>query len=123
MAEYEYALIDGDQLQKKLEDAPPDNEDRRRGYALVNVLPRESFEREHIPGSINAPQGQEDELEQRFDKEKEIIVYCASPECEASSKAADELTRRGFRRIVDYEAGMSEWKHAGHPVEGSNPGP
>ncbi len=30
----------------------------------------------HIPGSINIPQGNEDEFERRFAKDKEIIVYC-----------------------------------------------
>lgn len=112
------APIDRTQLEKMLRDAPPNNEDPFVGYALVNVLPRDEFEEEHIPGSINIPQGQEDRFEDRCDRGKEIVVYCASPECDASPKVADELVRRGFRRVVDYRAGTSDWKRRGHPVEG-----
>lgn len=116
MAERDYATIERDQLERKLEMSHPDNEDARKGFALVNVLPRESFEREHIPGSISIPKGEEDAFEGRFDKGKEIIVYCASPSCPASPEMAEELSRRGFERVVDYEAGLSDWKDAGNQV-------
>ena len=117
MTATDYATIDGPQLAKKLETSSPDHDDRRQGFALVNVLPRDRFEREHIPGSINVPHGGEDVLEKRFDKGKEIIVYCASRDCDASPKAARELASRGFQRVVDYEAGLADWKQAGRPVE------
>jgi len=116
MAQNDYATIEREQLQKKLETSSPDNENATRGFALVNVLGRDAFEEEHIPGSINIPKGREDEFEKRFDHGKEIIVYCASPSCDASPKVAAELVRRGFGRVVDYEAGMSEWKAVGNQV-------
>ena len=116
MADAEYAIIERQQLERKLETSQPDNEDARKGFALVNVLGSDAFEKEHIPGSINIPKGREEDFEKRFDRGKEIIVYCASPGCDASPKVAAELTRRGFGRVVDYEAGMSAWKEAGNPV-------
>ena len=116
MAQTDYATIDREQLQRKLETSSPDNENARRGFALVNVLGRDAFEKEHIPGSINIPKGREEDFEKRFDHGKEIIVYCASPGCDASPKVAAELTRRGFSRVVDFEAGMSDWKEAGNQV-------
>ena len=117
MAE-EYATITRDQLARKLETHAPDNESAREGFALVNVLGQEAFEREHIPGSINVPADEIDELEQRFDEGKEIIVYCASPSCDASPKVARKLAERGFRRVVDYEGGMSDWRKGGQPISG-----
>lgn len=113
-----YATIERDQLARKLETSSPDNVDQRQGFALVDVLGHESFADEHIPGSINIPRGQEDAFEQRFDREKEIILYCASPSCDASPRAAEELARRGFRRVVDYPGGISDWKEGGQPLEG-----
>jgi len=104
--------ITGQELKRKLEGGKPNNEDRSKGFALVNVLGPKEFEREHIPGSINIPVGNEEEYEQRFDKNKEIIVYCASPSCDASERAAKSLMDRGFQHVVDYEMGMSDWKSA-----------
>jgi len=114
MSEGTYARITREQLAKKLRDTSPDNEGRDNGFALVNVLGREAFEREHIPGSINVPKDELSVLEQKFDTGKEVIVYCASPECDASPRVAEALTRRGFRRVVDYEGGLSDWKQGGY---------
>lgn len=49
-------------------------------FVLLNVLPREAFVAEHIPGSVSLPVA---ELSQRAretisDLAKEIIVYCQS---------------------------------------------
>ena len=109
--------IDGEQLKRRYDLEKPDNQDRRNGYALVNVLSREAFEAEHIPGSINIPRGREEQFEQRFDKAKEIVVYCASFECDASAAVASRLAERGFTTVRDYEGGMGDWKVSGNPVE------
>lgn len=106
------------QLEHLLQRQRPDNKNEDVGYALVNVLQPESFEEEHIPGSINIPLGDEEKFEQRFAKNKEIIVYCASESCDASPKAARELRERGFAKVYDYAKGMKDWKQADNPVEG-----
>lgn len=108
--------IDRQQLEHMLSDETPDNDDRSDGYALVNVLGKDSFREEHIPNSINIPVGQLDEFEQRFAKSKPIVVYCASPECDASPKAAKALVDRGFVNVFDYANGLSDWKEAGNGV-------
>jgi len=119
MARASYERIDEKELAQKLERTAPNNEHRREGYALVNVLERAQFDRARIPGSTNIPHGEEDAFEKRFDKDKEIVVYCASEQCKASEEAARELARRGFRRVLDYEAGLRGWQEAGHPLAGS----
>lgn len=113
----EMETISQAELSKRLAQEPPDNEDARKGYALVNVLGSEQFAKEHIPNSINIPKGREDEFEKRFSHDKEIIVYCASPECDASPNVAKDLQERGFERVLDFEGGMSSWKEADGPVE------
>jgi rhodanese-related sulfurtransferase len=113
-----YEEIGHADLETRLESKELDNEDRKSGFALVNVLAPEAFEKERIPGSINIPKGQEDEFEKRFDARKEIVVYCASPTCDASPKVAEALSQRGFERVFDYAGGLSDWKQAGHETEG-----
>jgi rhodanese-related sulfurtransferase len=118
MAEVRYRTIDRDQLAQKLVHMAPDNENRREGFALVNVLASEEFDRARIPGSANVPRGQEATFERRFDKNKEIIVYGGSPQGDASAKVARELAERGFRAVFEYEGGIRDWKKAGLPVFG-----
>jgi rhodanese-related sulfurtransferase len=47
------------------------------GAQLVEVLPREEYEEEHLPGAINIPLRRIDtEARQRLDPERPVIVYC-----------------------------------------------
>lgn len=115
-----FQTISRQELEQRLKLQQPDNDDPNAGYALVNVLDTKLYERDHIPSSINIPRDDVDEFEQRFEKDKDIIVYCASPDCEASPEVARELTKRGFRHVYDYEKGMSDWRMAGHPVAGKS---
>lgn len=116
MTEQNYSTITRQDLEQRLRTETPDNQDAERGYTLVNVLKAEAFQREHIPGSINIPQGDESIFVDRFSKDKEIIVYCASTDCHASDSVAEELGKRGFTRVYDYAAGLRDWKQGGHPV-------
>jgi len=112
--------ITKEDLQQKIYEINPDNDDPRKGFALVNVLPKESFNEEHIPYSINIPKGNEDEYTKRFEKEKEIIVYCSSPQCKASSHVAQTLRDQGFQKVKHYEGGMKEWKESGEQAESAS---
>jgi rhodanese-related sulfurtransferase len=47
------------------------------GAQLVEVLPREEYEEEHLPGAINMPlRLLEKEARQRLDPHRAVIVYC-----------------------------------------------
>jgi len=48
-----------------------------RGAQLVEVLPPDEYEEEHLPGAINLPLRKlEKEAKQRLDPGKPVIVYC-----------------------------------------------
>lgn len=115
-----YSTISREELRRKLEEGGPNNEDAAAGYAVVNVLPREKFVAEHIPKSINIPQDEQERFGRKFDLEKEIIVYCASQACPASTDVAKELVNQGFRRVRDFEGGVKSWKEAGYAVSGGS---
>lgn len=97
-------------LRRRLRSRAPDNEDRVRGYALVNVLPSERFLAGHIPGSINIPLGQEKEFEKYFDRSKEIILYGASDHCPAARQMARALISMGYRSVREFDGGMAAWR-------------
>jgi rhodanese-related sulfurtransferase len=47
------------------------------GAQLVEVLPREEYEEEHLPGAINLPLRRlESEARDRLDPNRAVIVYC-----------------------------------------------
>jgi len=118
MIEEPIRFLTRERLAQKLSAGALDNFDPLEGFALVNVHDVETFEHEHIPGSINIPMGHEDEFERRFDKGKEIIVYCTSSDCDAAPLVARELARRGFHNVFEYEAGLNDWKQAELPTCG-----
>ena len=49
-----------------------------RGAQLVEVLPREEYDEEHLPGALNIPVKELDaETTARLDKMNPVIVYCS----------------------------------------------
>ena len=59
--------IDRDEVQRLLAE----------GVRLVEVLPHEEFEEEHLPGAINIPLKTLDaETTRRLERERPVIVYC-----------------------------------------------
>jgi rhodanese-related sulfurtransferase len=49
----------------------------REGAQLVEVLPPEEYEEEHLPGAINLTLGRlEAEATQILDRSRPIVVYC-----------------------------------------------
>lgn len=87
-------------------------------FILVDVLSADSYQSGHLPGAINLPVSEIESLApQRLPKDKDIIVYCASFECQASPTAARKLEQLGHTRVIDYEGGLRDWKEAGYPLE------
>lgn len=47
----------------------------------------------------------------QLDKEKPVIVYCASGG--RSPRAAAQMVKMGFKKVYDYSGGMNDWKAKG----------
>ncbi len=86
---------------------------------LINVLNQETYVDCHITGSINIPLEQLLETIASWDKDKEIIVYCAHTNCNASDKAYELLKEMGFTHIYKYQGGMKEWLKKGYDSTGT----
>ena len=113
-----YETIDRTELRQKLSSRVLDNTDPEYGLALVNVLSPDVFDEMHIPSSVNIPMSELDQFERRYNKDKDIVVYSASLECDASERAARALSERGFRNVYDYEGGMADWERANQSTTG-----
>ena len=118
MRKKRYSPLTQEELVSKLNDTPPNNKDRDEGYALVNVLPYDEYAKEHIPNSINIPMDEINKFEDHFSKEKVVIVYCSSYDCDAAERTAEALAERGFKRVYDFEEGLAGWKRAGNSING-----
>lgn len=90
-----------------------------RNTMIVNVLGKRYYDDCRIRGSISAPLKNLEEIAQGWDKNKEIIVYCACRECDASLKAFRTLVSMGFTNVLAYEGGIREWYKKGYPYEGA----
>ncbi|WP_163559691.1 rhodanese-like domain-containing protein [Halomonas sp. NO4] len=89
------------------------NETEHDDFVLINVLPRDAFNKQHIRTSINIPVKDANFVEKVEDvvgsKERKVVVYCANFDCDASPKAAKQLEEAGFTQVYDYEGGTQDW--------------
>ncbi|MGH3039330.1 MAG: rhodanese-like domain-containing protein [Gaiellaceae bacterium] len=86
---------------------------------LVEALGPMYYEAAHLPGAINIPHEEVDELAPKLlpDKDAQIVVYCASGPCKNSAIATRRLRRLGYSNVRDYHEGKAEWVAAGLPTE------
>jgi len=91
---------------------------KNNNIVVVNVLGARFHEDAHIAGSINAPLRFLQDQAYSWDRDKEIVVYCACKECDASIKAYKLLKYMGFKRVFAYEGGMRQWFQLGYPCGG-----
>ena len=90
-------------------------------FILVDVLGAEYYDKQHLPKAINLPITTENfeaaATEKLPDKNKPVIVYCASTMCMASPGAAKKLVEMGYADVTDFEGGIQEWEEAGFEFE------
>lgn len=89
------------------------NEIEHDDFVLINVLSPEQFNEKHIRTSINVPAANADFVETVEEvagsKDRKVVVYCASFDCDASPNAARKLEEAGFTRVYDYQGGTRDW--------------
>lgn len=106
------AKITREDLKRKL--------DAGENFVLVEALPRKYWAKGHIPGAVNLPHDQIEALASELlpDKDREVVVYCASTACQNSEIAARALADLGYSRVLEFVEGKADWEAAGYPLEG-----
>ena len=92
--------------------------DRGEDVVLVETLGSVYYEDAHLPGAINIPHTEVDELAPSLlpDKAAQVVVYCSNRACQNSPKAARRLEALGYGNVYDYEEGKQGWIEAGLPT-------
>lgn len=90
-------------------------------HTIVEALPKQYYEAEHLPGAINIPHDAVPATIASFipNKSEPIIVYCANTECRNSHAAAEAMRGLGYSLVYEYAEGKKGWKEAGLPLETS----
>ena len=102
--------IDGKELKSMI--------DQGADFLLVDARMHEGYEREHIPGAVRMPAERIGEHALReYDKDRTVVTYCTNTVCKSSTIAAEKLERFGFKNVLEYKAGIEDWKRAGYPTE------
>jgi rhodanese-related sulfurtransferase len=89
-----------------------------RGAQLVDVLPRNTFLEEHLPGALNLPIAEITNARKVLDPTRPVIVYCYDYQCDLSHRAAMLLRTLGFDEVYDYATSKVAWLAEGLPGEG-----
>jgi len=101
--------ISADELKRKIDEA--------QDFRLIEVLDPEKYDEWHLPGAENITL---DDLGPaagiKFKQDEEIVVYCASFECKASTRASSKLDEMGYN-VLEYRGGKKEWKEKGYTME------
>jgi rhodanese-related sulfurtransferase len=86
----------------------------------VDALAPISYAASHLPGAISMPPEFVAERAHRRipDRETEVVVYCGSVTCDSSIVVAHRLIELGYRNVLHYAGGKSDWAEAGLPLEG-----
>lgn len=88
-------------------------------FVLVDARSREDYDKSHLPGAISVPVEEVKNYADRLDKSEEIVTYCGSFQCPASTMAAKEFMNAGFKNVRDYKGGIKEWTEQHYPTESS----
>ena len=93
-----------------------------RGVLFIDARDPEEFEEGHVKDAINLPVRHLDlyyqKVKERVPKDAEIVVYCASPECNAGLYLAEEMVALKYEHIKVMLDGWDGWEDAGYPRTG-----
>ncbi|MBU6247443.1 MAG: rhodanese-like domain-containing protein [Xanthomonadaceae bacterium] len=88
----------------------------RENPLLVDISPRDSFEKGHIPGARHVLMSQFDPESKDLAKAKDlpVVVICRSGQ--TAQGAAQRLVKAGFQKVFYLGGGMGAWTQAQLPV-------
>ena len=90
---------------------------------ILDARPEEFYKAGHIPSALNLPRvdfkNQYLALQTTLHayQNKPLVVYCVSNTCHASQTVAEALQDLGYKHVLIFGGGWSEWQEAGLPEE------
>jgi polyisoprenoid-binding protein YceI/rhodanese-related sulfurtransferase len=93
-------------------------------FILIDVLPKEIYEKRRLPGALNACVYEVTFPDQiaaiTQDKDGEIVLYGSSTKSRDAAEAAEKLLRLGYKKVYDLDDGVDGWLRSGYSLEGEN---
>jgi rhodanese-related sulfurtransferase len=83
---------------------------------LIDISPRESFEKAHVPGARHVAMSQFDPENKSLAKAKDLPVVLICRSGQTTGKAAQRLVKAGFTHVYTLAGGMAAWQQAQLPV-------
>ncbi len=83
---------------------------------LIDISPRENFEKAHIPGARHVAMSQFDPENKSLAKARDLPVVLICRSGMTASGAAKRLVKAGFTRVHVLSGGMQAWNQAQLPV-------
>ncbi len=112
-----FAKITVEELHDKMSQKPD--------LIIIDTLPKELFEKRHLPGAQNACVFQvvfPSEVEAIVpDRDREVVLYGSSRASHDSATAAEKLVRLGYSKVFALTGGLAAWREAGYPLTGNDP--
>jgi rhodanese-related sulfurtransferase len=85
----------------------------QQDFVLLDVRGPDLFEKGHVPGALNLPQGKIVEAKlKEYPPETLFVVYCAGPHCNGAHRGALRLARLG-RPVKLMIGGVTGWVDEG----------
>ncbi|MFZ0927715.1 MAG: YceI family protein [Syntrophobacteraceae bacterium] len=98
---------------------------RKTDLIIIDTLPKELFEKRHLPGAQNACVFQVvflSEVEAIVpDRDREVVLYGSSSASHDAVTAAEKLVRLGYSKVFVLTGGLAAWREAGYPLTGNDP--
>lgn len=92
--------------------------DSGQSPVIFDVRSAETRQKEGvIPGSIGARADEISLIAARYERDRDIIVYCSCPNEASAAVAALHLKRAGFKHIRPLLGGIDAWARAGRPIQ------
>ena len=91
----------------------------QQGVFFLDVRSQEEWNQFHIAGSTLIPLDQLQNRLSELPRDRDIVVVCLSGH--RSKEGMTILRQAGFSRAACMTGGLTAWKAAGYPLEGSNP--
>ena len=90
--------------------------DNERKPLLLDVRSRAARADGMIPGAISAHPTEMHPTLAQYDRNAEIVIYCACPNEATAAVAAKHLKSAGFKKIRPLLGGIEAWAKAGHKL-------
>jgi rhodanese-related sulfurtransferase len=95
---------------------------KKKKFHLVDVRSKEEYETGHIKGAVSIlPEELEMKARHVFKPDDIIVTYDDRYAGSPSAITAKMLVLMGYRHVMEYIGGFSEWKASGFPTESGPP--